>query len=304
MSRDDLRALLEKIAATAGDPPEHGLDGVAARRRRRTRHRRGAVATAVALAVLGLAILPRLEQLGDDHDVTAAETGAPAHRAELPDEVELHCTPQGIVVPVASIQPQEDGLHVAIQNSLGHPIDVWVRARRTSGWYSGRVRMEPGQRSLIQPAPPGTLTIGCVINGRDEERQIELVDVDSIYNEPELSCPTDERDPLDDPPAVAAHPRYTKVVADALTGVGIQVAQGEVKPLDGYAQRFGYSTVEPRVYVERDGYVLVTAQLVPEDPEEDRPAHQPWVGVTDVELCPNLLDGEAPAGTGGTVPTS
>ena len=125
----DLQLLLEQIAASAGDPPEHGLAGVAARRRRRKRHRRGAVATAMTLAVVATVAAPFVV-LDDHDDVTAGNAASEggALRAELPDAVQLTCARTGIDVPVASIRPQRDGLHVEVVNELPGSTQVWVLA--------------------------------------------------------------------------------------------------------------------------------------------------------------------------------
>src|SRR5262245_21532888 len=123
----DLRSQLERIAAAVGDPPEHGLERVAARRHRRLRRRRGAVATAAVLAVLaaGTALIQRA---GNGPEVvTASESATPAGApAEVPDRVDVRCRPTGIDVPVASVRPQRDGLHIRVINELGKPTSLQV----------------------------------------------------------------------------------------------------------------------------------------------------------------------------------
>jgi hypothetical protein len=304
VSRDDLRAFLEKIAATAGDPPEHGLDGVAARRRRRTRHRRGAVATAVALAVLAVAVYPRIGWLGaDNHDVTAAEGGGSTPPPELPDVVELRCAPTGIEVPVASIQPREDGLHLVIENALANTTEVWVTSE--SGWDSGRISVEPGSRRLRQPVPPGVLTVGCRVGARNQQRRVDLVDVNGIYETPELSCSDDEQgEPLQDQPVDPITPRYVDAATNLLRALGA-TGDFEVQPQSGYpSPRFGDPTLDPTVEVVQSGDTVAFVHLVGQDTVEGGPADPPWSSVRRLEYCASLLGGQPAGGDSGTTAPS
>ena len=119
----DLRSELERLASSVGDPPEHGLERVAARRHRRLRRRRGAVATAAVLAVLAVgALADRAERRDRTDTVTSSEAATrPRPRpSSCPAQVQVRCDPTGIVVPVASVRPQRDGLHIRVSNSLGH----------------------------------------------------------------------------------------------------------------------------------------------------------------------------------------
>jgi hypothetical protein len=304
VSRDDLRALLEKFAATAGDPPEHGLDGVAARWRRRTRHRRGAVATAVALAVLGIAVSPRLSRLGgDDHDVTAAETGTPARPSEIPDVVELKCTPGGIDVPVASIRPQDDGLHVRVENTLPYTTKVWVQS--DDDWDSGRIDIAPGQpRTLVQPVPPGGLTLGCRIGDTDQQRSVELVDVFEIYRAPELDCGDDQPLTASNLPVGSASSSQIAATTGALRTWGV-TANFDIEPVGGYPEpRYAEQTVDPTVAVVLDGDTLGWAHLAGATPTPGEPARAPWTTVTSLRYCPSLLASGSPAGGSGSTTTS
>jgi hypothetical protein len=300
VSRDDLRALLEKFAATAGDPPEHGLDGVAARRRRRTRHRRGAVATAVALAVLAAAVYPRLGWLGDDdHDVTVAETGARTRRTELPDVVELNCTPQGIDVPVASIQPREDGLQLLVHNTRPSATDVWVTS---DDWDSGRIRIESNQtRRLSQPVPPGQLTVGCRIGDEDQQRRVDLVDVVGLYEPPELSCGGDEPEVWPEELSIEGTRSMPAAAVAALEGLGVNSEEFEVEAYGGYEEaHYTELTVDPTVEVVQAGDIVAFVHLKGAVTIPGRPAESPWVGVTRLEYCSTLLGDRGPGGDEGT----
>lgn len=282
----ELRSLLEKIAATAGDPPEHGLARVADMRRRRKRHRRGAVATAMALTVTGIggtAWLSSQREGEDDLAVAAQGDDQRESTAALPDVLEVECSPDGIVVPVASIRPQPDGLHLEVVNGSQRRAELRVTSQ-LMGWDSGPVPIEPGTNELRQPLPPGVLTVGCMVDEVEELRRAELVDEEQLYEEPSLSCPEEQRqaDPLGeqevDPPAAG----YTVAVRKALDGV-IEDTD-DVMPLDGYPeQEFGDPTVDPMVRVVRDGHTVAFVALLPADVEG------PWSSAALTEACQDFL---------------
>lgn len=291
-SDHDLRRLLEKIAATAGDPPEHGLARVAMLRRRRKRHRRGAVAAAMALAVSGIAAAPWLASLADEgEDVTAAaETGeGRAPPTEVPDVLLMQCSSDGIDVPVASIRPQADGMHIVVQNDLAGPTAVWVESEQ---WDSGEIAVvDRGQTSLTQPVPPGVLTVGCRIRGSDEQRRVDLVDVDRLYTPPELSCAGGARTELTDLPVAEPTRLYVPAVNDALEQY---LRDGdEVRPLDGYPdQSFGDPTLDPTVRVVRDRETVAFVHLGgAQGSAGERP---PWSSARRVEACNDFLMGTDP----------
>lgn len=299
MTRDDeaandgeLRSLLEKIAATAGDPPEHGLARVADMRRRRKRHRRGAVATAMALTVTGIGTSAWLTSQGDgEEDLAVAAQGEEhsASPAELPDVLEVRCSPDGIELPVASIRPQTDGLHLEVVNGFRRQVELRVTSELT-GWDSGPVAIDPGSSELRQPLPPGVLTVGCAVDEVEERRRAELVDEDQLYEEPTLSCPEEHHraEPLGerevDPPVNS----HTDAVQVALEGI-IEDTD-DVLPLDGYPeQEFGDPTANPVVRVVREESTVAFVALEPADAEAPWSAEGPWSSALVVEACEELL---------------
>jgi hypothetical protein len=297
---DPMRTLLQQIAASAGDPPEHGLEGLAARRRRRARHRRGAVATTVALAVLVVAVGPWLSELGDHEDVRAADSANPGRHAQLPDVLTVRCTPDGIDVPVASIRPQGDGLNIAVDNTQTGVTQVWVRSSEGEGWDSGLLDVDPGHHELREPVPPGVLTVGCSIDGRDEQREVELVDVGDVYDEPELDCEADER--VDDGrswPVSEPTPSYSNAVARALTDLMQDGAQ--VRAYGAYPDEvLGSVKNDPLVRVVRDDQNVAFLQLEAQSVDADAPRRDPlWANVVLVEGCRSFLTATPPTSTGG-----
>lgn len=300
---DPMRTLLQQIAASAGDPPEHGLEGLAARRRRRARHRRGAVATAVALAVLVAAVGPWLSELGDHEDVRAAsEAGDPARHAQLPDVLALRCTPDGIDVPVASIRPQRDGLNIAVHNTQTTATQVRVRSSEGEGWDSGPLDVDPGHHDLRQPVPPGVLTVGCTIDGQDERRQVELVDVAGIYDEPELSCAEDERRELENLPVPEPTDSYVRAARAALSDYYLP-GRDQVRAYGAYSDEVLTDVLhDPVVRIERDDSIVAFAWLEAAEPDPDAAAagRRPiWASISRIEGCDSFFTTSPPTSAGG-----
>lgn len=287
MSDDhDLRSELERIASTVGDPPEHGLDRVAARRHRRLRRRRGAVATAAVLAVLAVGVPLISQGLDDDREsVTASETASPGGPpAEVPRLVEVRCEPTGIVVPVASVRPQRDGLHIRVYNSLPAATTIEVEG---NDWSSGDVEVQRGVSEVRQPVPPGELTIGCDIAGAMERRSVDLVDAAGLYQEPALACDEADAAMLEDLPV---DPPSNNIIAAARAGLSAHLVDGTADDAIGAprgypAQRLGDATDDPTVHVVRDGDVVAFVHVR----GPDGAIRAPWTTIEAVEVCRSVL---------------
>jgi hypothetical protein len=295
----DLRSRLERIASSAGDPPEHGLERVAARRHRRLRRRRGAVAAAAVLAVVAVGV-PLIEQgLDDDREsVTASDTGRPSRTPpEVPDEVVVRCEPTGIVVPVASVRPQNDGLNIRVVNSLRDTTRLRVTTEGSDGWDSGDIEVEPGEHRVEQPVPPGEVTIGCEIGGEMQRRLIELVDPLGYYLEPALECEADVL-PLEDLPVEPVEEKLVWATRSALIPSLIGESDDyAVEAPRGYpTQSVDADTVDPKVQVSRDGKVVAMARV---RGAEDR-AEPPWT-IVHADVCGDVVDASV---TGDTTSTS
>jgi len=304
----DLRSELERLASSVGDPPEHGLERVAARRHRRLRRRRGAVATAAVLAVLTVGAVAFAERRDRRDTVTASGSASPAGApAELPREVEVLCDPTGIVVPVASVRPERDGLHIRVANSLGAPTVLQVEG---DGWSSGDIEVQPGVSGVRQPVPPGELTIGCEIAGEMQRRRVDLVDPGGFYRAPELGCERADVVTLPDLPVPV--PDATNIIVAARAALHPYVTGGTegdgVGPLRGYqSQRLGDATDDPVVQVSRAGKVIAFVHVR----GADGAVTPPWTNVSEAEVCGSVAATQPPTETttstsapapGGTAP--
>ncbi len=292
----DLRSRLQRLASSAGDPSEHGLEQVAARRHRRLRRRRGAVATAAVLAVLAVGASLISEGLDDDREsVSASETASPdGAPAEVPRIVEVHCAPTGILVPVASVRPQRDGLHVRVHNSLGETTTLEVVG---DDWSSGEIEVPPGLHEVRQPVPPGQLTIGCDIAGRHERRLVDLVDPAGYYQAPELACEESERVTLEDLPVDPPNQSIVTAVRDALESHLVDGSGDDaIGAIRGYqSQRLSDATDDPVVQVARKGDVIALVHVR----GEDGAAEPPWTTISVAHVCGSVVEESAEEGTEG-----
>ncbi|HEY8543590.1 MAG TPA: hypothetical protein VIL36_01030 [Acidimicrobiales bacterium] len=275
----------------------------------------------MALAVFGVVALPWLTDQRRKHDVTAASSsGAPEQRPEMPDVVELICAPGSIDVPVASIRPQSDGLHLDVVNELADPTEVWVVAEESPGWSSGRFEVGTGRSSLVLAAPPGPLTVGCHTGGEDQQRQVNLVDTEGVYESPELSCPEDERRRLEEGFVVEPATSVLSAVAREALGEERIPYSDQLKADTGYEEgetTWDSPSADPVVRVVRDGDTVALVHVAGADGENgvtagdaaggevsaDDPAsipptpEPPWTSVPLVEYCPAF---ELPAGSSDT----
>jgi hypothetical protein len=290
----ELRSRLERLASSAGDPPEHGLERVAARRHRRLHRRRGAVATAAVLAVLAVAVSLISGGLADGHEsVTLSESAEPAgSRAEFPSVVEVRCTPMGIDVPVASVRPARDGLHLRVLNSLPTPVQVEVT---NEDWSSGPMPVPVGAQSLRTPVPPGVLAVGCIVNGVADRRRVDLVDTEGYYKTPELACDEADRRSMVNLPI---DPPLPTLVSSARAALAPYMTVDQVSAAEGYpSQRLGDPAVDQMVQVRNDDEVVALAHVR----GATDPAKGPWAMVSELVVCASVL---TPGGTGGTTPPS
>jgi hypothetical protein len=296
----DLRSELERLASSVGDPPEHGLERVAARRHRRLRRRRGAVATAAVLAVLTAGVVAVAERRDPTDTVTSSgDAEDEAAPAALPSQVQVLCEPAGIVVPVASVRPERDGLHIQVSNSLGTPTVLEVDG---DGWRSGEIPIPPGVVEVRQPVPPGELTIGCAIAGEVQRRRVDLVDQGGYYRVPELECERAEQVTLRDLPVEPAG--VTNIIVAARAALDPYLVGGTggdgIGPLRGYqSQRLGDATDDPVVQVTREGSVVAFAHVRGADDD----VTPPWTTVSEAEVCGAVV-GDSPQAEGTTSSTS
>jgi hypothetical protein len=220
----------------------------------------------------------------DDDRVAVSPARSPARAAaQLPDTVEVHCTPTGIEIPVASVRPQRDGMHLRVFNELATPTEV--RVIKDDEW-TGRQVFDFGMRPMVQPVAPGTLRIGCVIDGVERSLTVELVDVNGYYRKPGLECPSEDREiQITDLAGAIPAPQMSTTTYNALSSEGFPVEELAVGPVRGYpSQRLGDPTDDPIVQVDRQGDTVAFVHLRRPD---DQP-QAPW-SVVAIDGCQSFL---------------
>jgi len=231
------------------------------------------------LAVLLTAVSLIAESLREDPDTVASEDEADVPGdapVEEPRLVEVRCEPTGIVIPVASVRAQRDGLHLRVLNSLPVPTHVTVTSNE---WDSGEIPVEGPTRDLVQPVPPGVLTIGCEIDGEYQRRRVDLVDPGGYYEEPALACDAPEQPALRDLPVSPTSSRSIAV----RQGLGDLLKEGDaVTPVKGYvAQDNEEFTKDPQAAVIHDGDMVAVAHVR----GADGSAGPPYASISLVQAC-------------------
>ena len=248
----------------------------------------------MALAVFGVVVLPWVTDSQGQRDVTAGSNGEgdpTARQPELPDVVVLHCGPGSIDVPVASIRPQLDGLHIDVVNDLNRELRVWVTA--DDGWSSGRFPVRPGRSSVVVTPAPGALQLGCDAGG-DLQRQIDLVDADHLYSEAGLDCDVAQQATLKDPIPVPGEIQILSSAARAARGEE-KMGNDYIAPYSGYREApYKAFTADPAVRLMRDGDTIAILHLTgtptadPQDVPNPTPGG-PWLSINRVDYCPEYL---------------
>ncbi len=251
------------------------------------------------LAVLLTVVSLIAESLREDPDTVAAEdeTDVPGDApVEEPRLVEVRCDPTGIVIPVASVRAQIDGLHLRVLNSLPGPTHVMVTSNE---WDSGEIPIGGPSREFVQPVPPGVLAIGCEIDGEYQRRRVDLVDPGGFYEEPALACDAPEQPALRDLPV----PPTPSLVMAVRQGLGDRIKDGDyvgaVKGYDG--QDTEEFTKDPQAAVMRDDEMVARVHVR----GADGSANAPFTSISLVEACPNAFATTSTTSTtAATTPTS
>jgi hypothetical protein len=251
------------------------------------------------LAVLAATLSLISDSLRDDRETIQAESRADDLGdvpVEEPRLVEVRCEPTGIVVPVASVQAQRDGLHLRVINSLGVPTHVTVDGDH---WHSGDVPVEGPTKEFEQPVPPGQLDIGCEINGEYQKRRVDVVDPQGYYTEPKLACDTSEWQPLRDLPV---EPSAIRLVDAVRVGLGERMVDGDaVMAVRGYVdQDMSDPTEDPQAMVWRDGQYVAFVHVR----GVDGSGTAPFTSISLVQSCPGALDAPTTTTTSSTAPTT
>ena len=268
----------------------------------------------MALAVFGVVALPWVSGAQHDHDVSAASAGdAPSRRPEMPDVVELRCSLGGIEVPVASIRPQDDGMHLDVVNRLGLATHVWVVGEQ---WSSGRFPVGTGTSNFVLAAPPGPLTVGCDAGGSQQQRQVDLVDVEEAYTAPALSCPEAERLKMAEALPVSDDTRSMPTAARNALGVERIAYTDQMLTFSGYPEaetKWSTPALDPVVRVVRSNETVALVHLTGTEPDETdadgapvdtastvvSTPEPPWQSVPLVEYCPAFLEPQTETDTHG-----
>jgi hypothetical protein len=221
----------------------------------------------------------------DDHVAVSPARRPSRATAQLPEIVEVYCRPGGIDIPVASVRPQRDGMHLRVINGLATQVEV--RVVKEDVWTGRQSFPTGGVGSMTQPVPPGSIQIGCFGAGVADSNTVELVDVHSYYKEPRLECSEDEQVRVTDLGAADHARSMSTTTRNALDSQGFEVEELDPRPVRGYmSQRFSDPTDDPMVQVNRrdgdDPVAFVHLRRTGDQPDAS------WEAVA-IDSCPSFL---------------
>ena len=201
--------------------------------------------------------------------------------------------PTGIVVPIAPVQPQDDGLHLRVFNLLGGPTRVEVDS---NVWSSVPITVTEQVSDLTVPVPPGCSPSAARSAG-SSSGAAPTWSTSGYYRRPELDCDRAERGTIGD---LVVAPPTVSMVAAVRQGLGDRLEEGDsVTPLRGYMSQTMEDdpTEDPVAQVVRDGDVVAFVHV---RGDAGAPA-EPWTSIPFVEAC-GLTPEDTPGST--TTPTT
>jgi hypothetical protein len=103
------------------------------------------------------------------HFVPVSEAPSPAPTEPLPSVAQVSCSDAGTQVSTPVVQPQPDGVHIAVDNSTGSDLALQID-------NFGGDNAPMGSTALVRPIPPGSYRVACV--------NVQLADLSQIDYQP------------------------------------------------------------------------------------------------------------------------
>jgi hypothetical protein len=183
---------------------------------------------------------------------------------EIPDVLQVTCTPDRATIDSTVVRPRPDGLHVVVEAS-GDVVGVEVVNDPQFG--AGGGLQDDGEH--VFPIEPGAWHIGCYaahggVEPGPASASFSLVDPDGVYTPVALECqePTTRRFPVTGTPASGVDGRYgpTALTVDETVAAVPGILGSDVVREAGYADGPGFKS-GPLYTVLRDGRALARLHI-------------------------------------------
>jgi hypothetical protein len=231
------------------------------------------------------------------HFVPVSEAPSPAPTEPLPSVAQVSCSDAGTQVSTPVVQPQPDGVHIAVDNSTGSDLGLQIKD-------FGGDNAPMGTSEIVRPIPPGVYGLACVDpqSGLAEPtyQPFEVQDPAGIWVSTDLECSSGG--------SVGAAGSFASG-AVGVQGTPVEVVTTTISGLrhSDLVEAAGYTsaTDEASVRVVRDGNVVAVYHMFPD-------SQGGWMidsaqacdgtnlaslgsggGTVSLTLCPPIGDGSA-----------
>jgi hypothetical protein len=187
------------------------------------------------------------------HFVPVSEAPSPAPTEPLPSVAQVSCTDAGTQVSTPVVQPQADGVHIAVDNSAGSDLGLEVK-----GFGGDNAPM--GTTEIVRAIPPGVYGLACTdpqsTSDPIDYQPFEVRDPAGIWVSTDLACSSGG--------GVAASGSFVSG-AVGVQGTPVEVVTTTISGLlpTDVIEPAGYpaTTDEANVRVVRDGNVVATYHM-------------------------------------------
>ncbi len=219
------------------------------------------------------------------HFVPTSE-GRPSPTVEepLPSVAQVSCSDSGTQISTPVVQPQPDGVHIMVDNTTGADLGL-----RIQGF--GGDNAPVGTTEIVRPIPPGVYGLNCTTSSKAAEpttyQTFEVQDPQGIWVSTDLtSC-------MSASGIAAGSSTVSPAGIVGVQGTPVEVVTSTISGLlpTDLVEPAGYpsTTDEANVRVVRDGKVVATYHLLPDD-------HGGWY-IDSASACDGT--GLASLGSGG-----
>jgi hypothetical protein len=187
---------------------------------------------------------------------------APERDAPAPFAAQIRCEEEGARALTPRVQPQDDGIHISIDNQSGAR-QFYIRAADDEGWNQGGRLGDSGVSKVKTTMPPGQIWIGCFERASDipynesapEFAEVRVVDREGLWIAPDLDCSEEEGGRFLDGEAEGAAPEDVDALIRSEVP-GIEADDAFVKP--GYPGTEWHGELR---HVVRDGETIAAVNV-------------------------------------------
>ena len=198
MTHDDLGHLLKQAGegfTMSGELPRR------LRRKIAVRRMAGAGILGLVLIAAGAGTVLAFSSFEGSGSSPPAQDGDNEVESDVPDIARVVCTESGARAATPEVRPQEDGIHIRIDNQTDKRAFYVRDGDLADGNHGGRLAPYSPEE-VVSTFPPGRILVGCFENGNATPyseiagqgfAELAVVDPESIWVPAEPACPVPDR---------------------------------------------------------------------------------------------------------------